>query len=157
MVLSCYGYALRCWGAGLACRESIFQASGILGNWRYLLLERSRSEVAETGEFGLRKSNAVFFESLNRRAETCQRDLLAFDATACLNVQRACLTFKLFCRIRLANAQVTRLRPFPLPHAHCLALLTMHAMDVPTTHRPDSRSPEQPVTRAYFSFMGDFS
>ena len=41
--------------------------------------------------------------------------------------------------------------------SHCFALLTAHIMDAPTTPRPCSRFPEQPATRAYFGFMGDFS
>ena len=137
---------LRCWRAGLACREGICRASGMLG-----------ASAAGTEPFGScrDRGNPPFrpTRSLNQRAKTFQRDLFASGVTACLNVQYGRLTFKLFCTIWPANAQVT----LPPPHAHHFAPLTTHGMDAPTTPQTDPRSLRQLETCAYFGSVGDLS
>ena len=100
-MLGCCGYALGyCCAGVLGLRTAkVLPSIWITGELVVLLvMEWSRSEVAETGEFGLEKSDAVFIpsrfhltESPNRRAETCQRDLLTFNVTTRLNIQCACL------------------------------------------------------------------
>ena len=96
VVLSCCGYALRCWCGGVVGLRLAKALAKDLKCWRAGLLERSHSEVLrpENSDLANPTWSSSFHptKSLNQRAETCQRDLFAFDVTVCLNVQCMCLT-----------------------------------------------------------------
>ena len=124
---------LSCWGVGVLGLRAAKASAGHLECWGYgtePYAGSCRDRRIRTWQIQLRSAT----KSLNQRAETCQRDLLAFDATAYLNVQCACLACKISCRVCLANAQATRLWPFPrpMPGGCCFTPLTTHVMDVPT-------------------------